>query len=42
MKNKDGIEKRDFNFFKFVIRMGFVAIVLEVIVGVLVGFGLYI
>lgn len=42
MKNKDGIEKRDFNFFKLVIRLGIVAIALEVIVGVLVGFGLYI
>lgn len=39
---KDSIEKREFNFFKFVIRLAFVAIVLEAIVGVLVGLEYYI
>lgn len=31
--------KTGFNFFKFVFRLGFVAVVLEIIVGILVGFG---
>jgi hypothetical protein len=31
--------KVKFNFFKFAIRLGFVAVVLEIIVGILVGFG---
>lgn len=42
MEKKDGIEKRDFNFFKFVIRLAFVSLVLETIVGVLIGLELYI
>lgn len=39
MINKKNGAKVDFNFFKFVIRLGLVAIILEVIAGVLAGLG---
>lgn len=39
MSNKKNGAKIEFNFFKFAIRLGFVAIMLEVIVGVLAGLG---
>lgn len=39
MSNKKNGAKIEFNFFKFAIRLGFVAVVLEIIVGILVGFG---
>lgn len=39
---KDSIEKREVKFFKLVIRLAFVSLVLEAIVGVLVGLGYYI
>lgn len=38
MSKKNGA-KIEFNFFKFAIRLGFVAIMLEIIVGVLAGLG---
>ena len=39
MSNKKNGANIEFNFFKFAIRLGFVAVVLEIIVGILVGFG---
>ena len=39
MSIKKNGAKVEFNFFKFAIRLGFVAVILEVIAGIMAGFG---